>query len=160
MHATPPPTPPARHRAAEATQDSDDLRDIVALCQKRGLVLTALRLRVLRILMEARAPLKAYAVLEAIRQHQPGAAPTSTYRALEFLQAQRWAVKLTSINGYMFVPPSAPSRLTYLVCDRCGSVQMVKGAESGSSWIEAARISGFVPASHIVEISGCCVHCR
>lgn len=160
MHATPPPTPPARLRAADAARDADDLRDVVALCQKRGLVLTALRLRVLRILMEARAPLKAYAVLEAIRQHQPSAAPTSTYRALEFLQAQGWAVKLNSINAYLFVPAGAPARQTYLVCDTCGTAQPIRGADTGESWIEEAKVAGFVPASHIVEISGRCARCR
>ncbi len=160
MQSAPPPSPPPRHRAVAEVTAADGMEAIRTLCQQRGHAFTATRRRVLRVLIEANAPLKAYAVLETIRQTQPNTAPTSVYRALEFLQTQGWAVRLNSISAYLYQAPGSPARCTFLVCETCSSVQVVHGAETGINWIDHARITGFVPASHSVEISGRCARCR
>ena len=160
MHSTPPPSPPARPRVHAEPLAGDGLQTIRTLCEQRGFVFTAMRQRVLQVLADAGVPMKAYAVLEEVRRTQPNAAPTSVYRALDFLLGQGWAVRLNSINAHLYVPPGTPSRCTYLVCEECCSVQVVHGAETGVNWMDQARITGFVPASHSVEISGRCAGCR
>ena len=75
---------------------SDGLREV------RGVRLTLLRQRVLTVLEEAGEPVKAYAILEALRQ--PAARPippASVYRALDFLQQHGLAHKLETLNAFV-----------------------------------------------------------
>lgn len=160
MHSAPPPSAPARDPAQHHQRRADDLLTIRRLCQQRGLILTLARRRVLRVLIEAARPLKAYDILEVIRRTQPGAAATSIYRALEFLQAHGWVVKLNAINAWMFLSPGASKRCTFLVCETCSHVQTVHGLDTGANWMIEARITGFVPATQSIEISGQCAGCR
>jgi len=155
--ALPPTSPP--HRPAVAALDNERIRTIHRLVQQRGQRLTSARLRVLHILAGAEGPLKAYAVLDEIRRTLPGTGPTAVYRAMEFLQFHGWAVKLNSINAYLFLPPGTPGNCTFLVCDTCTSVAMLRSAPLEPGWVAASRHLGFVPATHAVEISGRCAQC-
>lgn len=136
------------------------VRAIQMWCEERGIRFTPARHRVVRTLADAQGPLKAYAILEAIRLEQPSTAPTSIYRVLEFLQAQGWAVKLNSINAFLLRPPGPAWTCTFLVCERCGSVETVHGPSLHSALMTDAHIAGFTPASKTLEISGTCSTCK
>lgn len=133
---------------------------ISILCDKRGVRLTPARRRVLHMLLTAPGPLKAYAILEAVRKEAPNTAPTAVYRVLEFLQRQGWAVKLNSINAFLLRPPGPAWSCTFLVCEHCGSVETIHGPGLPSGFIGDTHIAGFTPASNTLEISGTCSTCR
>lgn len=132
---------------------------IQSLSVERGLRLTAARLKVLRVLAASSAPMKAYAILETLRESNPKAGPALVYRALDFLQVQGWAIKLNSINAFMLKKPGAPWSQTYLVCEQCFRVTTVDGPSLRTELVANTRISGFIPAASSLEIVGTCSGC-
>lgn len=71
-------------------------------CNERGLRLTAIRARVLSLVAAAGKPIKAYDLLEQVRDGEGAgaAAPPTVYRALDFLPANGFILyKLESINA-------------------------------------------------------------
>src|SRR5690606_15353556 len=71
-----------------------------ALCEARGSRLTPLRRRVLEILLQQGRSVKAYELLELMRDDQAGAAPPTVYRALDFLVEEGLAHRLDAINAW------------------------------------------------------------
>ena len=64
------------------------VREIEHECDARGLRLTPLRREVLELVAKARRPVKAYDLLESLRDRHAGAAPPTVYRALDFLSSR------------------------------------------------------------------------
>ena len=157
---------PADQAIREAGRGSDDemvvqwVRAIQKSCKERGIRFTPARLRVVEMLADAQRPLKAYAILEAVRLENPSTAPTSIYRVLEFLQSQGWAVKLNSINAFLLRPPGPDWQCTFLVCEHCGSVETIHGPALHSALMAGPHIADFTPASKTLEISGTCSTCQ
>ncbi|MFX7772357.1 transcriptional repressor, partial [Acinetobacter baumannii] len=69
--------------------------------RERGLRLTPIRANVLKLIAEAGKPVKAYELLEWVRNGKGvGAdAPPTVYRALDFLMANGFVHKLESVNA-------------------------------------------------------------
>src|SRR5258705_11909391 len=63
--------------------------------------LTAPRKRVLELLLEANAPLKAYDLIAAFGENGEPAKPPTVYRALEFLERLGFAHRIESLNPYV-----------------------------------------------------------
>ncbi|MBK0052684.1 transcriptional repressor [Stenotrophomonas sp. S39] len=133
---------------------------ISSICDKRGVRLTQARRRVLRMLVTATGPLKAYTILEAVRRESPNTAPTAVYRVLEFLRRNGWAIKLNSINAFLLRPAGPPWSCTFLVCENCGSVETIHVPVLPAGFLDDLHVHGFTPASHALEISGTCSACR
>src|SRR5512144_1424724 len=57
---------------------------VASACEMRGLRLTPLRLRVLELIAASEKPVKAYDLLDQLREGRGGAAPPTVYRALDF----------------------------------------------------------------------------
>src|SRR3546814_3200364 len=75
-------------------------------CVERGLRLTPIRARVLELVAGQGKPVKAYDLLEMLKDHAPGdavgaAAPPTVYRALDFLLANGFIHKLESVNAFV-----------------------------------------------------------
>src|SRR3546814_14160459 len=75
---------PAKHSTPPAALAAQ-LRTAESLCVQRGKRLTPIRRKVLEILLAQNRRVKAYELLDLIRAVQPGAAPPTDYRALDFL---------------------------------------------------------------------------
>jgi len=91
----------SRPPATVATQ----LHTAEALCSERGKRLTPIRRKVLEILLAQRRSVKAYELLDMIRAVQPGAAPPTVYRALDFLVEEGLVHRLDAIT------PGRPSSM-------------------------------------------------
>lgn len=160
MTSHPPPSSPVT-LPSEAAMDAQQIMLLLQQhCQQHGLRLTASRSRVLRVMAEAGSPLKAYAILERVRSAHPSTAPVAIYRALEFLRKQSFVVKLNAINGFLLRLPGPAWQSAYLVCEQCGSVNVVEGPAVHKELIANAHISGFTPATRSLEIAGICHACR
>lgn len=93
-----------------------------SLCLQRGTRLTPIRRKVLEILLQEHRSLKAYELLELIRNVQPGAAPPTIYRALDFLVEQGLVHRLDAINAWSACMDAAGEPHDLLVvCTRCGA---------------------------------------
>src|SRR5690606_41830313 len=79
--------------ACERGDHAECMRDALAKAEQvsaaRGLRLTRLRRRVLELIWASHTPVKAYDLLEQLRQEHANAAPPTVYRALDFLEIGR-----------------------------------------------------------------------
>ncbi len=132
-------------------------------CVERGLRLTAIRARVLSLVAQAGKPIKAYDLLEQVRDGEGAgaAAPPTVYRALDFLLANGFIHKLESINAFVAChhPNAAQHSVPFLICDRCHSATELEDASIVASLDAAARGLGFAPQAQTLEVHGLCAKC-
>ena len=132
-------------------------------CNERGLRLTAIRARVLSLVAAAGKPIKAYDLLEQVRDGEGAgaAAPPTVYRALDFLLANGFIHKLESLNAFVAChhPTRAQHSVPFLICDRCHSATELEDASIVASLDSAARALGFAPQAQTLEVHGLCAKC-
>jgi Fur family transcriptional regulator, zinc uptake regulator len=121
--------------------------------------LTAPRRRVLELLLEADAPLKAYDLIAAFGAAGAPAKPPTVYRALEFLERLGFAHRIESLNAYV------PCRLSdsahsaaFLICDCCGAAEEFE--PDFATQLSAAEQRGYAVHTVTLEARGLCPACR
>lgn len=158
------------HACTDPSLHVHDAEDFVAAveraCSERGLRLTPIRARILQLVADAGRPIKAYDLLERIRDDRDGqaagyAAPPTVYRALDFLLANGFIHKLESINAFVAChhPNAAQHSVPFLICDRCHSAIELEDAGIVATLDEAARAHGFAPQAQTLEVHGLCARC-
>ena len=158
---------PNAHACTDPHHHVHDAKAFVAAvehaCQERGLRLTPIRANVLRLIAEAGKPVKAYELLELVREGKGvGAdAPPTVYRALDFLMANGFVHKLESVNAFVAChhPNSAQHSVPFLICDRCHSATELEDASIVAKLEAAARDLGFAPQAQTLEVHGLCGRC-
>ena len=120
------------------------LNRAVAICAERGVQLTPLRRQVFSLIVEAEAPIGAYALLDKLRGLHAGAAPPTVYRALDFLMEQGLVHKLERLNAFTPCMEAGHGHdhghahpHQFLICSRCGATAEIC-APAVSAAIEAA----------------------
>lgn len=133
------------------------------VCGERGLRLTPIRSYVLGLIAEAERPLKAYDLLDQVRDGGgPGAAaPPTVYRALDFLLANGFIHKLKSINAFVAChhPSSNQHSVPFLICDNCQDATELEDERVVELLGERARALGFSPQAQTLEVHGLCASC-
>ena len=143
----------------------DDAKGFVAAVElaseERGLRLTPLRKEVLELIAAAGKPVKAYDLLDQLRDKHGNAAPPTVYRALDFLLEHGFIHKLESINAFVSCHhPAEAHQVPFLICDVCSSAQEVCD-ERVAELIEAqAKAMGFRPQAQTLEVHGICKQCH
>lgn len=137
-------------------------------CHQRGLRLTAIRARVLGLIADAGQPVKAYDLLEQLRNDRDAegegsgaAAPPTVYRALDFLLANGFIHKLESVNAFVAChhPNARQHSVPFLICDRCHSAVELEDAQVVAALDQRARALGFEPQAQTLEVHGLCARC-
>lgn len=133
-------------------------------CSERGLRLTPIRAHVLGLIADAGQPIKAYDLLDRVREGEgPGAAaPPTVYRALDFLLANGFIHKLQSVNAFVAChhPSTAQHSVPFLICIRCHSAVELEDRNVVRALDERARALGFVPQAQTLEVHGLCAACN
>ncbi|WIG55677.1 MAG: Zinc uptake regulation protein Zur [Rhodanobacteraceae bacterium] len=137
------------------------VREVERECTTRSLRLTPLRREVLELVARARKPVKAYDLLESLRDNHAGAAPPTVYRALDFLLENGFIHKLESINAFVFCQhPAEAHQVPFLICDMCESATEVCDEGAIAKLIEQqARGFGFRAKAQTLEVHGVCKQC-
>ena len=139
-----------------------------ALCQKRGVQLTPLRRDVLRLVLEADAPIGAYALLDQLKASRAKAAPPTVYRALDFLLEQGLIHRLERLNAFMGCAEALEGHHhdhahdhphQFLICRGCGVTREISDHAVEAAIVAAALRGGFSAARATVEIEGLCTKC-
>ncbi|MBT3040231.1 MAG: transcriptional repressor [Candidatus Thiodiazotropha endolucinida] len=131
-----------------------------ALCHERGVRLTEQRKSVLQLLCVSDKPLSAYELLEQMRDVVKNPAPSTVYRALDFLLEQGLAHKLESLHAYVgCAHPDHPHASQFLICDDCGEVAEVLDPSVAKSLKAAGKAVGFRTKRPVVELMGTCAQC-
>ncbi len=152
---------PARHRAHEHKHEPQSyLREVAATCDQRGLKLTPLRQRVLELIAREKKPIKAYDLLDRLRDERDGAAPPTVYRALDFLLEHGFIHRLASINAYTSCHhPSEQHTVPFFICDVCSGATELCDQRVAGLLVEQARAMGFTPEAQTLEVHGVCARC-
>ena len=131
------------------------------LCARRGARLTDLRRQVLGLILEARAPMGAYDLLESLRGHRRGAAPPTVYRALDFLMAQGLIHRVERLSAFVgcVAGDDHVHAAQFLICRSCGAVDEVDDHAVAAALGQAAAAKGFTPGHATVEVEGTCAGC-
>ena len=109
----------------------DALSKAAVLCTRRGARLTRLRRRVLELVWQGHAAVKAYDILHELGSAAGTAKPPTVYRALDFLMAHGLVHRLESLNAYVGCPdPDAAHEGQFLICDACGAVSEFEARRS------------------------------
>lgn len=136
---------------------------VEAACRDRGLRLTPIRAHVLGLIADAGRPLKAYDLLDQVREGEgPGAAaPPTVYRALDFLLGNGFIHKLESVNAFVAChhPSSRQHSVPFLICDGCQSATELEDERVVELLDDRARALGFVPQAQTLEVHGLCADC-
>lgn len=137
------------------------VRAVESACRERGLRLTPLRREVLELVAGSGKPVKAYDLLDRLRDTHGNAAPPTVYRALDFLLGQGFIHKLESINAFVWCPhPTDDHQVPFLICDECESAVEVCDDQVAELIAAQARRMGFRPRAQTLEVHGVCEHCR
>jgi Fur family zinc uptake transcriptional regulator len=152
----------AAQRHHDHSHDADAFVGAVAsACELRGLRLTPLRLRVLELIAAEAKPVKAYDLLDRLKDEHGSAAPPTVYRALDFLLENRFIHKLESINAFVGCHhPNEVHQVPFLICDVCASAVEVCDERVSKLLGEQARDRGFKPRAQTLEVHGVCARCR
>jgi len=149
-------THPAHHHDAKGF-----VRAVEHASEERGLRLTPLRKEVLELIAASRKPVKAYDLLDQLREKHGNAAPPTVYRALDFLLENGFIHKLESINAFVSCHhPAEAHQVPFLICDNCASAQEVCDARVAELIEAQARTFGFRPQAQTLEVHGLCKQCR
>lgn len=131
------------------------------LCRERGKRLTPIRRKVLEILLQLGRSVKAYELLEEIRRVQPGAAPPTVYRALDFLIEQGLIHRLDAVNAWSACLDAGGEPHDLLViCTRCGAVAEFSDPALSHQLARKVASAGFILANHETELRGLCNACH
>ena len=135
------------------------LQNAETRCEAHQERLTAPRRRVLQLLLEAHAPLKAYDLIATYGETGAPAKPPTVYRALEFLERQGLAHRIESLNAY--VPcrlAPEPHSAAFLICDCCGAAEEFE--PDFKAQLGAAGARGYDVRTVTLEARGLCPACR
>ncbi len=136
------------------------LAAIERICDVRGLRMTPLRREVLSLIVTAEKPVKAYDLLDKLREKHDHAAPPTVYRALDFLLENQFIHKLESIKAYVLCHHMNQRHQTpFLICDVCSNAEEMYDRHVFELIDTRAKESGFSPQTQILEVHGICKRC-
>lgn len=137
------------------------VREVERQCERRGLRLTPIRAHALQLIADAGRPVKAYDLLDQMKETHDSAAPPTVYRALDFLLEHGFIHKLASINAFVGChhPGAEAHAVPFLICDRCQSATELEDEDIVASLDRRARALGFVPQAQTLEVHGLCAEC-
>ncbi len=123
--------------------------------------LTAVRRRVLEMLLESHVALGAYDVLERLRSEGHRAQPPVAYRALDFLVAQGLAHRIERLNAFIACHrPADCEAPAFLICRACNRVAETGNAPKRGALARDARALGFEIEETVIEAQGLCPTCQ
>lgn len=124
-----------------------------------GEKLTEPRRRVLELLVQACAPVKAYDIVARFHPDRRVAKPATVYRALEFLERMGLAHRLSTTKSFVACDLNLPAHsAAFLICECCGSLLEIP-APVRSDMAAAATVHGYTVSRVTVEAEGRCRAC-
>jgi Fur family zinc uptake transcriptional regulator len=151
--------PPAHHDHDNCVETAVERAEVV--CRARGLRLTGLRRRVLELVWDSHKPAGAYEILDSLNRKGRRAAPSTVYRALEFLIEADLVHRLDSLNAFVGCrDPSSSHTGQFLICRQCCSVAELDDRDIDTLVGQKAAVLGFTAVRQMIEIQGLCQDCR
>lgn len=129
-------------------------------CAERGVRFTLVRRRVLELIWRSHEAVKAYDLLEQLKSYDPGAKPTTVYRALDFLREHGLIHRVESLNAFIgCCDIEHQHELFLLICDRCNWVEERESKGVTDAVAGEIRAANFLPRYKALEVHGLCARC-
>ena len=129
-------------------------------CSDEGLRFTAVRRKVLELLLKEHRALGAYALLDMLKDAGFGSQPPVAYRALDFLTEHGFAHKIERLNAFVACShPNETHSPAFMICRRCDAVAEAQSAPARDGLGKAAKATGFQIEKTVVEAEGVCPDC-
>lgn len=137
------------------------IEEVEQRCSRDSLRLTPTRKRVLELVLAADGPIKAYELLDRLKEEQPNAAPPTVYRALDFLLDHHFIHRLETLNAFVSCfHPEHRHDGRFLICESCETVTEIPESVESAEIQSFAADRGFRPAREVLEVYGRCAACR
>lgn len=121
---------------------------------------TLVRRRVLELIWRSHEAVKAYDLLEQLKSYDPGAKPTTVYRALDFLREHGLIHRVESLNAFIgCCDIEHQHELFLLICDRCNWVEEREAKGVTDAVAGEIRAANFLPRYKALEVHGLCARC-
>jgi Fur family zinc uptake transcriptional regulator len=124
--------------------------------------LTPVRRLVLKLLKEHPDGIKAYDLLELLRQHQKNATPPTIYRALDFLMTQGLARRVNSMSLFIACTRLCPETKHsgfYLICPLCHHITELHDSNTFRVLASMLIAAGHQLKERAIEIEAICPAC-
>lgn len=129
-------------------------------CASEGLRLTAVRRKVLELLLREHRALGAYAILDLLREAGFGSQPPVAYRALDFLAEHGFVHRIERLNAFVACAhPGQAHSPAFMICRLCDAVAEAHSAPAKGAFGAAARAAGFRIERTVIEAEGVCPVC-
>ena len=139
----------------------DALSAAETTCRIKGLRMTPLRHQALELIWASHTPVKAYDLLDRLKELDFNSAPPTVYRALDFLLGAGLVHRIESLNAYIGCNhPQTDHNAQFLICDHCHSVAEMDASHINAALRREANSCGFRIQSPTIEIHGVCQSCR
>ncbi|MBH89318.1 MAG: Fur family transcriptional regulator [Magnetovibrio sp.] len=139
----------------------NSMKRAVNLCASRGVRLTALRSRVLELILQSHHPVGAYDLLNLLRNERQNAQPPTIYRALNFLLDLGLVHKVKSLNAYIGCYASDTSHNSqFLICIDCGAAAEITDIRIDNAINALAKAANFSVNNRSIEVEGKCPNCQ
>lgn len=135
----------------------DDLREV------RGRRLTPLRQQVLNTLLEAAEPVKAYAIIDILREKTAKSiTPASVYRTLDFLLQHGLVHRVGALNAFVACTDTCEHEhepVFMLVCAGCHQSREISDQSLYNTIYSTMRAKEFTVQSGTIELTVICPQC-
>lgn len=136
------------------------LREAEETCARNGVRLTKLRRAILELLLTAGHPVKAYDLIEQMRDKGQRLTPATVYRILDFLLENGLAHRVNALNAYMPCTCNHDEHaMLMFVCSKCRQAEEVEDAALYESMRARLGELGMSLQDNCIEIQGTCRNC-
>jgi Fur family zinc uptake transcriptional regulator len=130
------------------------------LCFKEKIILTELRRKILKILSESHAPVKAYDIVDKLKTEKKSIKPISVYRILDLFQKYNVIHKIHSQNSFlMCTHPGQNHSCCFMICRKCNNINELCNDELLVKIKDLSHSSNFEVNNIIIEVLGICNKC-
>jgi Fur family transcriptional regulator, zinc uptake regulator len=131
------------------------------ICLLRGARLTAVRRRVLELILLADQPPRAYALLAQLERERGKLGPPTIYRALDFLLAHKLIHKVETLNAFVACGDVEHSHQSqFVICEDCGATEEIRDDGIVERLRRLGEGRGFAVERQVIEARGLCPDCR
>ncbi|MDR2745282.1 MAG: transcriptional repressor [Desulfovibrio sp.] len=136
------------------------LREAEEICARNGVRLTRLRRGILELLLSADNPVKAYDLIDQMRDKGERLTPATVYRILDFLLQYRLAHRVNSLNAYVPCTGTHDEHaLLMFVCSECRRAEELDDPVLYESMRARLDELGMSLRDNCIEIQGRCRKC-
>lgn len=131
------------------------------ICLKLNVKFTKLRKKVLELIWESHKPIKAYEILERLKQDEKIGQPITVYRILDFFLEIKMIHKIESQNAFLACShPGAAHNCYFLICKKCNNITEACKDDLTSKLQSIASNNSFIIHDFTIEIQGICSNCN